>query len=69
MLAIVLLVLATWLNVSVTRGLGAAALLMAASMLTPVKPLDGATVSADRAGALPSVAVLGTAVLLVTGLL
>ncbi len=68
-LAIALLVLAAWLNVSVTRGLGAAALLMAASMLTPVKPLDGATVSADRAGALPGVAVLGTAVLLVTGLL
>ncbi len=67
--AIVLLVFAAWLNVSVTRGRGAAALVMAASMLTPVKPLDGATVSADRAGALPSVAVLGMAVLLVTGLL
>lgn len=68
-LAIALLVLAVWLNVPLTRSLGAAALVMAASLLTPVKPLDGATVSASPAGALPGVAVLGTAVLVVAGLL
>ncbi len=68
-LALTLLLLATWLGVPVARSLGSAALLMAASMLTPVKPLDGATVRAGKAGALPVIAVLGTAVLTVTGLL
>jgi hypothetical protein len=42
---------------------------MTASLLTPVKPLDGATVSTTSAGPLPSIAVLGTAVLLLLGLL
>jgi hypothetical protein len=68
-LAIVLLVLATWLNVPITRSLGAAGLVMAASLLTPVTPLDGATVSTTAVGTLPSLAVLGAAVLMVTGLL
>ncbi len=68
-LALALLLLSVWTGVPVTRSLGAAALVMAASMLTPVSPLDGATVSATPAGALPTLAVLGTAVLLVVGLL
>jgi len=55
--------------VPVARNLGAAALVMTASLLTPVKPLDGATISAASAGTLPSIAVLGTAVLLLLGLL
>jgi cellulose synthase operon protein C len=69
MLAIVLLGLATWLNVAITRSLGAAGLVMAASLLTPVKPIDGATVSTTAVGALPSLAVLGAAVLMLAGLL
>jgi len=68
-LALALLLLATWLDVPVARNLGAAALVMTASLLTPVKPLDGATVSTTSAGPLPSIAVLGTAVLLLLGLL
>ena len=68
-LAIVLLVLATWLNVPITRSLGAAGLVMAASLLTPVKPIDGATVSTTAVGTLPSLAVLGAAVLMLAGLL
>jgi hypothetical protein len=68
-LALALLLLATWLDVPVARNLGAAALVMTASLLTPVKPLDGATVSTTAAGPLPSIAVLGTAVLLLLGLL
>ncbi|MGA2011703.1 MAG: tetratricopeptide repeat protein [Solirubrobacteraceae bacterium] len=68
-LALALLLLATWLDVPVARNLGAAALVMTASLLTPVKPLDGATISAASAGTLPSIAVLGTAVLLLLGLL
>ncbi|HWF50256.1 MAG TPA: hypothetical protein VG294_06370 [Solirubrobacteraceae bacterium] len=68
-LAIVLLVLATWLGVPLARSLGAAGLVMAASLLTPVTPIDGATVSTTAVGALPSLAVLGAAVLMVVGLL
>jgi hypothetical protein len=68
-LALALLLLATWLDVPVARNLGAAALVMTASLQTPVKPLDGATVSATSAGPLPTIAVLGTAVLLLLGLL
>jgi hypothetical protein len=68
-LAIVLLILATWLDVPITRSLGAAGLVMAASLLTPVKPIDGATVSTTAVGALPSLAVLGAAVLMLAGLL
>jgi len=68
LVAIALLLLAVWLQVPVTRSLGAAALVMAASTLTPVKPLDGATLSERGAGHVPGIAVLGTALLLVTGL-
>jgi tetratricopeptide (TPR) repeat protein len=68
-LAIVLLILATAFNVGLTRSLGAAGLVMAASLLTPVAPIDGATVSTTAVGALPSLAVLGAAVLMLAGLL
>lgn len=69
LLALALLLLAVWLQVPVTRSLGAAALVMTASMLTPVKPLDGATLTEKRAGHVPGIVVLGTALLLLTGLL
>jgi tetratricopeptide (TPR) repeat protein len=68
-LAIVLLILATAFNVGLTRSLGAAGLVMAASLLTPVTPIDGATVSTTAVGALPSLAVLGAAVLMLAGVL
>jgi hypothetical protein len=68
-MAIALLLLSAWLDVPLTRSLGAAALVMAASLLTPVKPLDGATVIPSPAGAIPGIAVLGTSVLLLAGLL
>ena len=69
LLSVVLLLLAAWLNVPITRDLGAAGLVITASMLTPVKPLDGATVGSSAAGALPVAAVVGAAVLMVTGVL
>lgn len=69
LLALALLLLAVWLQVPVTRSLGAVALVMAASTLTPVKPLDGATLTEKRAGHVPGIVVLGTALLLLTGLL
>jgi tetratricopeptide (TPR) repeat protein len=60
--------LSAWLDVPLTRGLAVAALVMAASLLTPVKPLDGAAVSA--AGARSAIlAGLGLAALLLLGLL
>jgi hypothetical protein len=68
-LALALLLLAAWLDVPVTRSLGAAGLVMAASLLTPIKPIDGATISSTAKGALPGVAVLGTAVMMAVGLL
>jgi len=68
-LAIVLLLLATWLAVPIARSLGAAGLVMSASLLTPVKPIDGATVSSTAVGTLPSLVVLGAAVLMLVGLL
>lgn len=42
---------------------------MAASLLTPVAPIDGASINTTLAGAIPTVAVLGAAVLMLLGLL
>ena len=47
--ALLLLVLAALLQVPLTRALGAAALVMAASMLVPIAPLDGAAVATGPA--------------------
>jgi tetratricopeptide (TPR) repeat protein len=69
LLALALLLLAAWLQVPLTRSLGAAGLVMAASLLTPVTPLDGASIGETVAGAVPAVAVLGTSVLVVAGVL
>jgi cellulose synthase operon protein C len=66
--ALGLLILAAWLHVPVTRALGAAALVMAASMLTPIEPLDGAMVGKGAAGLAATLALLGTGVLLLLGL-
>lgn len=66
---LVLLILSAWLHVPLTRSLGIAAIIMAASMLTPVKPLDGGQM-AGATGALTAGAALGgTALLVALGLL
>jgi hypothetical protein len=44
-IAVILLLLALVLDVPLTRTLGASALVMASSLLTPIEPLDGAFVS------------------------
>ena len=65
-IAVALIALTAWLEVPVTRALGIAALIIAASMLTPVKPLDGAAIAkAGAAGA--SLAALGLGALAFLG--
>ncbi len=66
--ALALLLLAAWMKVPMTRTLGGAALVMAASMLVPIEPLDGAAV-AKGTGTAVTLAVLGTGTLLLVGLI
>jgi tetratricopeptide (TPR) repeat protein len=62
------LVLATvWLDVPLTRSLAAATLIMAASLLTPVKPVDGGAIAA-AGGTAAGIAGIGLAAVLVLGL-
>jgi tetratricopeptide (TPR) repeat protein len=65
---LVLLILSAWLGLPVTRSLGIAAVVVAASMLTPLKPLDGALIEGVK-GVLPAGLVGGTALLIGLGLL
>ena len=66
-IAAVLIGLTAWLDVPVTRALAIAALIMAASMLTPIKPLDGAAIA--KAGAVgASVAAVGLGALALFGI-
>jgi hypothetical protein len=67
-LALALLILGVWLEVPVTRSLGAAALVMAASMLTPIDPLDGAAVARTPVAATASFAFVGAVALMAIGL-
>ncbi|HTN22585.1 MAG TPA: hypothetical protein VL120_01240 [Solirubrobacteraceae bacterium] len=57
------------LQVPVTRALGVAALVMAASMLTPVKPLDGARLEGGTGLLTTGLALAATVVLVAVGLL
>ncbi|HET9737901.1 MAG TPA: tetratricopeptide repeat protein [Solirubrobacteraceae bacterium] len=67
LIGVALIALTAWLDVPVTRALAVAALIMAASLLTPVKPLDGAAIAkAGAAGA--SLAALGLGALALLGL-
>ncbi len=67
LIGVTLIALTAWLDVPVTRALAVAALIMAASMLTPVKPLDGAAIAkAGAAGA--TLAALGLGALALLGL-
>jgi cellulose synthase operon protein C len=67
--AVALLLLGKFTEVPVTRALGATALVMTSSVLTPVKPLDGAFFPEGRAGLAVSLGVLALAVLLAVGIL
>ena len=66
-LALPLLALAVWTNVPLTRTLAAAGLVMAASVLTPLKPVDGGAIVA-AGGAAASLTGLGLAALALLGL-
>jgi hypothetical protein len=67
LIGVALIALSAWLEVPLTRALAVAALIMAASMLTPIKPLDGAAIAkAGAAGA--SLAALGLGALALLGL-
>jgi cellulose synthase operon protein C len=62
------LVLATvWLDVPLTRSLAAAALVMAASLLTPIKPVDGGAIAA-AGGTAAGLAGIALAAVLALGL-
>jgi Zn-dependent protease len=51
-IAVTLIALTAWLDIPVTRSLAIAALVIVASMLTPIRPLDGAAIAkAGAAGA------------------
>jgi hypothetical protein len=66
LVAAVLLFQAFWTDVSLTRGWGLAALVMAASMLLPLPPHDGARLTG--AGQLAGAALVGATALLLLGL-
>jgi tetratricopeptide (TPR) repeat protein len=67
LLAAVLLVEAAWLGVPLAQSLGIAAVVMTASLLLPIGPLDGARL--QGAGAVAGVGVVGAAVLILLGLI
>ncbi len=64
---IVVLSLGVWLEVPASRALGSAAIVMAASMLIPLRPLDGGHVGKGAAGLLANIALVGVSVLLFFG--
>lgn len=67
LIGVALIALTAWLDVPITRALAIAALVMAASMLTPIKPLDGAAIAkAGAAGA--TLAALGLGALALLGI-
>jgi tetratricopeptide (TPR) repeat protein len=66
LLGIVLFVEAAWLPLPLTRSLAVATLIMVASVLVPISPLDGK--EAGQGGALAGVGVIGAAALVVLGL-
>jgi Tetratricopeptide repeat len=66
--ALVLLSLGVGLEVPATKAIGTAALIMTASLLTPIEPLDGSYVAKGPAGVAAGIALLATAVFLLLGL-
>ncbi len=67
-LACALLIPSVLLEVPIARTLAGTALVMAASMLIPVKPLDGGVVTQGKAGTGASLALLGGGLFLLLGL-
>lgn len=65
-IALILFVEAAAVGIPLTQSLGAAALVMAASMLVPIEPLDGA--SLGGAGVIGGLGLVGVAVLTTLGL-
>jgi hypothetical protein len=65
--ALGLLVLSVVTDVPAARALGAVALIMTASLLTPFEPLDGGHVAKGLTGLVANVALLGGAFLLLIG--
>jgi hypothetical protein len=66
--ALCLLALGIVLEVPSTKALGSAALVMAASLLTPIEPVDGGFVAKGLVGVAATVAALGAALFLLLGL-
>ena len=64
--ALVLLILAAWLSIPSTLELASVALVMSASMLTPIKPLDGGFVATGTAGAATGLALVSASLFLVS---
>lgn len=68
-IALALLILSTLLHVPIAQTLAGAALVMAASMLIPIKPLDGGVVTDGKgSGAAAGLALLGGGLFLLLGL-
>ena len=66
--ALSLLTLGVGFGVPTTQALGTAALVMTASLLTPIEPLDGSYVAKGPVGVAASLALLAAAVFLLLGL-
>jgi hypothetical protein len=66
--ALALLALGAVLEVPLSRALGTSALVMAASLLTPIKPLDGGVLAAQGGGLVTALPLAGLVVLLTLGL-
>jgi tetratricopeptide (TPR) repeat protein len=66
-IALPLVTMTAWLGIPLTRALAASALIMAASLLTPIKPVDGGAIAA-AGGTAAGLTGLALAVLLVLGL-
>ncbi len=66
--ALCLLTLGVGFGVPTTQALGTAALVMTASLLTPIEPLDGSYVAKGPAGVAATLALLAAAVFLLLGL-
>jgi hypothetical protein len=67
LLALPLVLCTAWLDVPLTRALATAALVMAASLLTPIKPVDGGAIAA-AGGTAAGLTGIGLAALLALGL-
>lgn len=63
-----LLILSAWSQVPLAQALGVSAIVMAASMLTPIPPLDGAKMTGGASALTAGLTVAGSAILVAVGL-